>query len=199
MAILAWPSDVRVGTASFSVEYDVQINVMRNGSITTYGLPGARWTCSLSFPPVLEDMQGPAVEALLVGLEGGANRLQMIHWRRPFPRGTLRGVPVVSQNAASGSKQILLGSATTGTTLKKGDILGILGQWVMVMADAVAVSNTMTVDIKPPLRNAVTVGTPVTWNKPAINWIPQSPIAGPFHYSPNGVNAGLTIDLVEAY
>jgi hypothetical protein len=38
MATYAWPTDISIGAFDAGVEYDVQFNVMRNGSITTYGL-----------------------------------------------------------------------------------------------------------------------------------------------------------------
>src|SRR5262245_54954645 len=119
MAIVTWPSDVRIAAFDAGLEFDVQFNIALNGSITTYGLPGARWFCTLTFPPEAETIQRPKLEALLVSLEGGASRLQMHHWGRPMPNGTMRGSPTVNASTAAGLKQIQL--ANVNGTLLRGD------------------------------------------------------------------------------
>lgn len=197
MSTINWPTDIQIGGADYGIEFDVQINIMRNGAIQTYGLPGARWTSTITFEPEVEQMQRPRIEALIAQLEGGANRLAMHHHGRPFPNGTLRGTPTVNNNAVAGAKSIVL-TGVNGT-VKRGDLLGILGQLVIVTADAAPSGGTMTVNFVAPLRNAVTVGTSVSWNKPTINWIPRTSVAGPFPYRPASVRPGISIDLVEAY
>jgi hypothetical protein len=197
MSTITWPTDIQIGGADYGIEFDVQINIMRNGAIQTYGLPGARWMSTISFEPEVEQMQRPRIEALIAQLEGGANRLAMHHHGRPVPNGTLRGSPTVNNTAAAGAKSIVL--TNVNGTVKRGDLLGILGQLVMVTADASPSGGTMTVNFVAPLRNAATVGTSVTWNKPAINWIPRTSIAGPFPYRPSSVRPGISLELVEAY
>jgi len=197
MAIHQWPADIKIGSFDAGVEFDVQFNVMRNGSITTYGLPGGRWVCALGFEPELESMQRPRIEALLVRLEGGANRLQMHHHGRPLPNGSMRGSPTVNFTAAAGSKSVQL-TGVNGT-LKRGDIIGILAQNVMVMEDTTPSGGNMTVAFSPPLRNTATPGTAVIWDKPKINWIPRTQIAGPFPYRQAQVRPGFSVEFIEAY
>lgn len=196
MAIIAFPTDVKVGDFQASIQFDVQLNVLRNGSITTYALPGARWMASINFETSYEGGMRNAVEALIISLKGGANRLAMPYWGRLQPVGTLRGAPIINANAAAGAEQVQI---TANGTVKRGDILGILGQIVMVTADAAPSGGLMTVKFEPALRAAVTVGTAVTWSAPTINWITKSSTAGPFLYQPAQIRPGLQLELIEAY
>lgn len=197
MATIAYPSDIKIGTFDAGIEFDVQMNFFRDGSVQTYGLPGARWVCVLGFEPEVESMQRPRIEALIVSLEGGANRLQMHHHGRPIPNGTMRGSPVINANVAAGAKQMVLSSASG--TLLRGDILGVLGQNVMVTSDVIAAGGLATVNFKPALRNPATVGTAVVWNKPAVLWIPRTNVAGPFPYRAGFVRPGFSLEFVEVY
>jgi hypothetical protein len=197
MATITWPSDVQIGAVDFGIQFDVQMNIFRDGSIQTYGLPGGRWVAALTFEPETEFMKRPKIEALIVSLEGGANRLALPYFPRRVPNGTMRGSPTINANAAAGSKQVSIANANG--TLKAGDIIGILGQSVMVMADVSPSGGVMAVDIKPALRNAVTVGVAVVWNSPTSLFIPRSATAGPFPYRPAKVRPGFSVELIEAY
>lgn len=197
MAIYSWPSDISIAAFDAGVEYDVQFSVFRNGSMTTYGLPGARWVCAVGFSDETEYLKRPRIEALLMKLEGGANRLAMHHHGRPIPNGSLRGSPIINANAAAGSKSIQL--ANVNGTLLAGDIIGVLGQNLMVVDDAAPSGGTMTVNVRGALRADVSVGAAVTWNKPAVNFIPRSNIAGPFPFRPAKVRPGFTVEFVEIF
>lgn len=197
MATITWPTSIKVGSADYGVEFDVQMSVSRNGRIFTYGLSGARWVATLSFETELESMQRPAIEAMIMSLEGGANRLQMPHFGRPLPNGTLTGSPTLSATAAAGAKSVAL-SGCNGT-LKAGDIIGINGQLVMVTADATPVASAMTVNFSPALRNSTASGTQVFWNQPSILWVPKSTQAGSFPYKQGKVRPSFSIELIEAY
>lgn len=196
MSTIVFPSSIRTGPVDYAVEFDVQISVSRSGRIFTYGLPGARWIATVTFEGELEQMNRPEIEAMIVSLEGGANRLQFGHRGRPVPNGTLRGIPTLASNVAAGAYSLPL-TGCNGT-VKKGDILGLGGQMVMVMADASPSSTNMTVSVKPAIRAAQTSGTAIVWDNPTVLWIPKSPIAGPFPYLQNGVRPSFSIDLVEA-
>lgn len=197
MATINWPADLRVGTVDYGIEFDVQMSVTRNGRIYTFGLPGARWVATLNFEIELESMQRPAIEALIVSLEGGANRLSMHHFGRPIPNGTLRGNPTLGAPATPGAKTLSLANCNGG--VKRGDILGLPGQMFMVLADANPIATNMTVSVAPAIRAAHNTGTPVVWNKPSVLWIPRNSTAGPFPYDKNNVRPPFSIELVEAY
>lgn len=198
MTIIAWPTDIKTGPVDYGVEFDVQMSVYRNGRITTFGLAGARWAASIRFEPDLETLMRPKVEALLMSVEGGANQLQMPHWGRPIPNGSLRGTPTVGTAIAAGAKVITIAGASTGT-LKRGDIIGVLGQLVMVLADVnPAAGNLNNVPVSPAFRQAINSGTAVVWNKPTALWIPKSNALS-FPYAQNRVRPAFSIELVEVF
>jgi hypothetical protein len=196
MSTIAWPG-FKTGPVSYCLEYDVQMTVMRNGRVLTYGLPGARWCCTLNFESELEQHLRPAIEAYLVSLEGGANRASLYHLARPRPNGTLRGAPVLASSVAAGARSAPL--TNCNGTVKAGDMLGIGGQIVMVLADATPVSTNMTVTFDPPLRVAQSSGVAIVWDKPSTLFIPKSNIAGPFPYLQNGLRPGMSVEFVEAW
>lgn len=195
MATVSWPG-FQLAAFDYSVAFDVQIVTTRNGRIYTYGLPGARWSASLSFPDQTEGMYRPAIEAFIVSLEGGANRLSMGHLGRKLPNGTMRGTPVLNGAVIAGAKQLTL-SAVTGT-LKAGDFIGLPNQLLMVTADAAPTGGNMVVQIRPALFSGYANGTAITWNAPTTLWIPQNSTAGPFPFLPGQSRPGFSIDLVEA-
>jgi hypothetical protein len=196
MATITWPN-LPTGAVDYGVDFDVQISIYRNGKITTFGLPGARWTCSIRFENDFEDRYRPATEALIMSLKGGANRLSLHHLGRPVPNGSLRGNPTLGSAVVAGAEQITIANANG--TLKKGDIIGLPGQFVMVLADATPLFSNLTVQVAPAIRAAHNSGTPVVWNKPATLWIPRGASAGPFPYLSAKLRPPFSIDLVEAY
>lgn len=198
MATVQWPTSIRVAAGDYSIQFDVQINTTRNGRIETYGLSGARWVATLTFPNQSEQTGRPAVEALIVSLEGGANRLQMPHFGRPIPNGTLRGSPVLSGAVIAGAKQLILRNVTNGQTLLRGDIIGLPNQLLMVTADTVASGGTIAVQTRPALFSGYVDGTSVTWNSPTTLWIPQNSTAGPFPFQTGKYRPGFSVDFVEA-
>lgn len=186
-----------VSAFDYSIAFDVQIVTTRNGRVYTYGLPGARWGCTLAFANDAEGtMRRPATEALIVSLKGGANRLQMPHLGRSLPNGTMRGTPVLNGAVIAGAEQLTL-SGVNGT-LKAGDFIGVPNQLLMVTADASPTSGNMVVLTEPPLFSGYASGTPITWNAPTTLWIPQNSTAGPFPYASGKSRPSFSIDLVEA-
>lgn len=197
MPTVNWPSTLRPEAFDYAVEFDVQMTVSRSGKVYTYGLPGARWVATLTFPSDSETMTRPALEALLVSLEGGTNRLAMPHFGRPTPNGTLTGSPTVATTTAAGAK--VLPFANANGTLRKGDIFGVGGQLCMVTADATPNSGSMNVSFAPALRAQVTGGAAITWNRPTIQWVPRTSIAGPFPFRAGKHRPGFSVEFVEAY
>lgn len=196
MATITWPSTIKTGPVDIGVEWDVQVNFARNGVVQTFGLPGARWVCSIRFENDLEQLMRPRVESLLLKLKGGANRLSMPHWGRPIPNGTLRGTPTLGAAVAAGAEQLTIVNANGN--LKEGDIIGLPGQFVMVTADATPVVTNLTVNVTPPIRSAHNSGTAVTWNRPTTLWIPRESRVM-FPYSQNKVRPGFSVDFVEVW
>lgn len=198
MATYNWPTAIKVGPVDYAVEFDVQLTILRLGKISTFKLPGARWTCSIRFENDLESRYRPALEAMIVNLEGGAHRLSFGHWGRPIPNGTLRGNPTLGAAVAAGATSLTIINANGG--LRAGDIIGLPGQFVMVMADInPTLTNLNNVQVKPAIRATHNSGTPVTWNRPTTLWIPDTNIAGPFPYQQARSRPGFSCRFVEAW
>lgn len=197
MPTVSYPATLKPQGYDYAVEFDVQMTVARNGRITTYGLPGARWTCTLTYPSDSEQITRPALEALLVSLEGGINRLALPHFGRPYPNGTMRGSPTLAITAAAGAKSMSL-TAANGT-LRAGDILGVNGQWLMVKDDASSTAGSMNVNFMPALRAQATAGTAIVWNRPTALFIPRNSTAGPFPFLAGKHRPGFSVQFVEAF
>lgn len=194
MSTLNWPPQVRPGSVSYSIEYDVQIVTMRGGRVDTYGLPGARWVATIGFDNE-PDLLRARAEALVASFRGGARRIYMPHFGRPVPNGGLRGAPVLASAVAPGSNTLALANCNAG--LVAGDIIGLLTQLHYVEEDVDPAAGAMTVKVSPAPRTAANAGTAVVWNRPNGIWIPKSNVAGPFPYSPAGDRPPFSIELVD--
>lgn len=165
-----------------------------SGSVDTLELPGARWVFGLDYDPAYFEEQAER-EALWTEMGAQANRMALYHFARPVPRGTMRGSPTLSATAAAGATSLSI-STTSGNTLLKGDMLGVGGQLVQVVADATAAAGVLTVSIRPALRAQVASGQPVTWDKPTSLFIPSGPVAIPYNGS---MGEGFSVEMVEAW
>jgi hypothetical protein len=197
MTTVVWPGAMVIGTVDYGNKKNVQFTVARDNSLQSFGLPGARWYCTLGFDADLEFRQRPALEALIVDLEGGENKLQMPFLWRPVPNGTLRGAPTLAQAASSGARSLQLQNCNG--SLKKGDFIGLNGQNFMALDDVSPSGGNMTVRVNSGLRGTASVGTAVVWNRPAILWVPKSATSGPFPYRSAKVRPGFQLDLIEFY
>lgn len=176
MATFPWPENERGFHAEDYVEepeWDVEIAYSRNGRVTTASLPGMRWVTTVKFA---EDSMPNLVyrrrlEAFLMKLRGGANRLALWHLLTPEPMGTMRGSPTLAATAAAGAFSCSI-TGVPGTTLLRGDRIGIGGQRVMVTADA---SLNGTVEFEPALRAAASSGSAVVWDKPTSIYVLREP------------------------
>lgn len=144
--------------------------------------------------------RGQAREAFFDRLRGPLNTIRLWDLRFPVPSGTLRdGQPINVVNGSlaavtvvNGSSQAvtviggtphvpaaiaqLAGTVTishiAGRTLKAGDLIGIGGQLVRVMSDAVADgSGQMPVEFLPRIRVAMGPGAVVTWDRPTATFM----------------------------
>lgn len=176
MADITWPSTGRafvMARQDEATEWDVEISYARSGAVYTRALPGCRWSCTVHVPAdtVSNLVERRQLEALLMSLRGGANRLLLWNLLTPAPLGSMRGAPVLSATAAAGATSVNV-SGVPGTTLLRGDRIGIGGQRVMVVADA-ALNGMVT--FEPQLRAAVSMGTAVVWDKPTSRYVLREP------------------------
>lgn len=194
-------------------------------SIQTLDFLGERWWMTFNTVPGVNQIDGGNREAFFDRLRGPVNRVRIWNLRRPVPLGTFRAgaiasvvngalQPVTVVNAALQPVTVIYGTAVTATaaskgastvtishiagrTLEAGDMLGLGGQLVRVMARSVANgAGQMTVEFFPRLRNAFAANTEVQWDKPTAEFILQAD-GVPVVHRP-GVYDGSTVDLIEA-
>lgn len=203
MANISWSTSGRPSAAlqhDEGLQWDVEINMMRNGRAFTRNLPGARWVSTLT---VSEDVIGYLVErrqleAQLVQLRGGHNRLLLWNLLTPKPLGTLQtGTPQVAATMAAGATSVDLKNCNGG--LKKGDRFqfGTGGQRVMATNDTTPASGLMTVTFEPAARLGASIDSNIIYDKPSSSYILRTP-ENIFPYRSN-VLPGFSIELVEGY
>lgn len=189
-------------------------------------LLGERWQISLDTTPGVVIVDGAAREAFFDRLKGPVNRIAMWNLRLPVPRGTLRGgatvrvvnaslVTVTVVNASlivvtviTGGPQltsavaVLAGSApityAQGATLLAGDMIGINGQLVRVMADATAdAAGQLVIEFLPRLRAAAAAGLVITWDRPTAVFMLKAD-GVPTVWRP-GMYEAASLDLIETF
>lgn len=155
------------------------------------------WMATIDLNPGNDQYSGGQIEAFFDRLKGATNRIVLWNLRRPAPLGTMRGSPTLGVSVTQ-----LANTATivtiAGQTLLAGDMIGMGGQLVRVMADAVADgSGNLAVEFAPRTRAAISSGAAVAWDKPTANFILASNGA-PVDWSPGEFTAP-SIDLRESF
>lgn len=169
-----------------------------NGAVQTASLPGTRWTVALNFP-WHKPAERPALEAFLAKCRR-EHRIAMWHLKRPLPRGTcnLTGVTLGAALAQFATQATLAGCGA-GKTLLAGDMLGLPGNVLLMVAeDATANgSGVMVVKFTHMVRTAQALGAAVTLNKPTAVFMIKGPLAA---FPAAGVNySPLTVELMEVF
>lgn len=167
-----------------------------DGSTRTVEVPGARWFIELGYPSSGDRNRRRKLEAYWGKVRGQVNRVQLWHFVRPAPVGTMRGTPTISGAVAAGAVQFNI-NTPTGNTLLAGDMLRIGQQLIMNTTDATSASNLLQVNSNVPLRAAASNLDAVIWDRPVATFMTQSagvPI-------PHGVNGdpAFSISLVETF
>jgi hypothetical protein len=163
-----WPSAVGVKSARFVLETNQRANAdPYGGSEQVLDLLNDRWMCYLSLPVELF-AQAAAVEAFLASFRGQVNTVNLWHFAREAPRGTLRGTLLTSGTQAQGALSLVLSGGTAAGTLLAGDLLGAGGQILMVSAAGATAdgAGNITVPLVNRLRASIAAGQSVTWDKP---------------------------------
>ena len=186
MADYTWPfsdSDARYLCEAFdeALEFNVELSVSRSGKVSTLSLPGARWRATMQFPDtgLSELVTRRQIEAFLLSLRGGADRLLMWNPLTPQPLGTMRGPVTLAAAVLAGATtaQITGGAPAASTTLLRGDRIAIGGQRVVLTADATANgSGVMTVSFQPAHRSGAASGLTVTLTRPTTKYVLTQPV-----------------------
>lgn len=169
MATIDWPSTghfsprtftvgARVAKAAWSATFTGQRQSLSHLADRLYATLELR-ACT----PV----QGAEREAYLTDLVSAGHWVRLRHFLRAAPRGTLRGTPTVSTDAAAGARSFVL-AGSAGATLLAGDVLGVAGQLLPVAYAGAVVGGggTVSVPLQIPLRQALTAGASVGWSAP---------------------------------
>ena len=186
MADYPWPfsdSDARYLCEAFdeALEFNVELSVSRSGKVSTLSLPGARWRATMQFPDtgLSELVTRRQIEAFLLSLRGGADRLLMWNPLTPQPLGTMRGPVTLAAAVLAGATtaQITGGTPAANTTLLRGDRIAFGGQRVVLTADATANgSGVMTVAFQAAHRWGASVGEDVTLTRPPTKFVLTQPV-----------------------
>jgi hypothetical protein len=162
-------------------------------------LLGERWRIAFLLPERSEIHQsiGAAREAYFTRLRGRVHRVNLPHFKRPVPRGSMRGVPVLSASVAQGASALAI-TTTAGATLLAGDILGLGGEWLMVADDATASGGgALAVNLSNRVRVPRAGGFGVTWQTPVLQCMLTADIV-PVAYRP-GATDPLQLEFMEAW
>lgn len=181
----------------FSLEMSVNQRAFAspfNGSEQVVDQLNDRWLISMTMPSD-RTVDGAAMEAFIGSMRGMVNTVNLWHFVRPVPRGTLRGSPTVYAPLFRGDPNIQV-VAPPGTTVLAGDLVGCAGALFMASQDAVA-NGSSILDIRTVNRSrvAASAGTPVVWNKPTASFRLMSKSS--IQYLP-GYAAGASFDFAEA-
>jgi hypothetical protein len=169
MSTIALPSIFRVSQFAMVQEENLRVNSSPyGGSEQLVDLLNDRWKVSLEVG-VSQQSEGAQLEAFINAQRGGINTVNLFHYGRPVPRGTMRGTLTLAATAAAGAASITLtgGAGQASTTLLAGDLVGVGGLLLMVQDNATANgSGVITINITNRLRVLQTSGVSVTWDHP---------------------------------
>lgn len=194
MSDYAWPATSAFKPKRFQMR--VNSNTRSFASPYTQGLQVVDlmadfWTAVIDLNPGNDQLSGGQIEAFMDRLKGAANRIVLWNLRRPAPLGTMRGSPTLSAGAAQLANTVTVSGSGT---LVEGDMLGLGGQLVRVMAP---VTLPGTVEFAPRLRAALSSGTAVVWDRPTANFVLMSNGA-PVDWHPGEFTAP-SIELRESF
>lgn len=197
MTVYAWPT-----SAAFkpeAMDWALMPNTRAFTSPFTQGvqvvdLLGERWKVNLTLP-AQPWAAGDERAAFFSKLRGGAHQVQLWHFARSVPRGTLRGTPTVASSVAQGANQIPV-TTRANATLRAGDMIGIGSQLFMVAADCQANgSGAITVPVCNRSRASIAAGAAITWDRPMATFRLSSDVV-PIGYRP-GFSDPLALEFVE--
>lgn len=169
MTDYTWPDDL----PPFGMTFYLQPHVGRSESPftrqqKTYGLSAPRWKARMAFRGGYDGTTGagafgPRMDAFLVKLRGGQNRVSVYDFRRSEVRASGWSVSVVNDEAEAGATEITLQGGEPGACLMMdGDYIGGDGRPHIVIGDAYADSTgAAVVTFDPPLVDYIAAGSAI--------------------------------------
>lgn len=168
MSLITWPSDLAATNFNLALSTNQRVSASPfGGSEQAIDLLNDRWTLSMEVGQQNYEVAA-TLEAFIGAMRGATNKVELWHFARPTPKGTLIGSPT-AQATAQGASSIVL-NTTTGYTLKAGDMIGVSGLLLQVASDCTAVSSEITVPIVNRLRKSISSGAAVTWSSPVATF-----------------------------
>lgn len=172
MSLVTLPALFRPRTCQLTASTNQRVSASPFGGIEqAVDLLSDRWllSCDLS-----ESKQAGAAwrEAFVGKLRGQTNLVQLWHFTRPQPRGTLRGSLTLSSTLTQGAAVLPMGGVgANGKTLLAGDMLGVGGLLFMVADDCVGDgADQISVPITTRSRLTIFGGSVVTWLRPTAQF-----------------------------
>lgn len=194
MTVIAWPTGLCPNTFSLTQQTVQRVFASPyNGSEQVIDMLNDRWLISMTLPN-RTFAQAAAVEAFVAALRGMTNTVNLFHWVRKQPRGTMRGAPTAQAMGIAADALTL--NTTPGATLLAGDMIGVSGLLLQVASDTAANgAGVMAVALVNRLRKAIPAGAAVTWDKPTAPFrlVSQASV----QYVP-GYSTEVALDFAEA-
>ena len=207
MPSVNWPSALTPATMEMGIRFNCQVSVSDlSGYVQTLELPGARWTMSISMPPLERDSDGATMEAFIAKLRGQAVRAVMPVFRRETPLGTWAGSPKVNNEVGSPTlsqtgTSLQVQDFSAFATVKAGDYfnLGTGGQLLMVTEDGTADSSgLLTLSIHPAIRSAPAHLTALISASPVVPLMILTDPHPRWRVKPGDINE-FALDFVEVF
>ncbi len=191
-----WPANLTPAGLEWRLQKSgVQFRSPFTGSLQANGFLGEYWDITIALRGEgARRLNSGALEALLMNLAGGRNQIDIYHWVRPFPYGSMRGNPTLQVVTIRGDSQLILNVAA-GATLYAGDLIGAGNQVFMVKANCKAVGTTLTVPVLNHARGVIAEDSAVIWNRPKVAVVAPDLSAG-LVYRP-GMTLPTELHLVE--
>lgn len=196
--IVDWPTSRAFMGAQFSIGVDVSESGARG-----FYTQNAQWrsnlsgrlTCIVTLPACRDRDDAGRREGWLFAIRSHRYWVRFGVPHRPIPRGTLRGTPTVTNNAAAGATSIDI-TTTAGATLAAGDFLGCgTNTLIMIGIDGDTANGSGAMAACPlayPLPVALTAGASLTWDSPAGLWELDAD-AAQIDYTPGVIQQGFAI------
>lgn len=166
------------------------------GSEQVVDLLNERWSVTASLSPCSND-DAAAREAFFNKLRGMDNRVYLWHMRRPVPRGTMRGSPVVAAGGVAQGAQTINITTSAGATVLAGDVIGLAGQLLMAAQDCTADgAGAMAFVAANKVRAAASAGAAITWDAPTAPF--RCMVQPGISYVP-GYSEGVQLEFIEAW
>lgn len=167
-----------------------------NNSRQTLEIPGARWNFIYTWDDLIE-ADWRILSAWLSSLRGQANRFTASDISRPSPRGSIAGTPLVNGASQTGPT-LNIDGVTNGTTLLKGDLIGVNGELREIIADVTASGGAMALTLDCALRSSPADNAAITVTSPTATFMLTDPSA-PRRAMRPPLRGSFTLQAVEAF